>query len=97
MWRYSLILMTNPKLKYALLTLLMVVASILGNPVCAKTALVSELEGQGWLHLVPLVELLEDPEVPARWQAKREKMLAELIDVNDFILDIVERYASKSK
>lgn len=57
--------MTNPKLKYALLTLLMVVASILGNPVCAKTALVSELEGQGWLHLVPLVELLEDPQ--AQW------------------------------
>lgn len=43
------------------------------------------------------VELLEDPEVPALWQAKREKMLAELIDVNDFILDIVGRYAAKSK
>ncbi len=40
------------------------------------------------------VELLKDPEVPARWQAKREAMLAELIDVNDFILETVERFAS---
>jgi hypothetical protein len=38
-------------------------------------------------------ELLEDPTTPARWQAKREQMLAELIDVSAFITDIVLKYA----
>ena len=38
-------------------------------------------------------ELLEDPETPARWQAKREKMLAELIDVTAFIQEKVCSFA----
>ncbi len=43
--------------------------------------------------LARAVELLEDPQTPARWQAKREKMLAELIDVSAFIADKVRQYA----
>jgi len=38
-------------------------------------------------------ELLEDPETPARWQAKRERMLAELIDVTAFIRETVASFA----
>jgi predicted glycosyltransferase len=38
-------------------------------------------------------ELLEDPETPARWQAKREKMLAELINVPAFIRATVCSFA----
>jgi predicted glycosyltransferase len=38
-------------------------------------------------------ELLEDPQTPARWQAKRAAMLAELIDVTEFIVQTVRRYA----
>jgi predicted glycosyltransferase len=38
-------------------------------------------------------ELLEDPATPDIWQAKREKMLAELIDVTAFIDETVRRFA----
>jgi predicted glycosyltransferase len=38
-------------------------------------------------------QLLEDPETPAKWQAKRQTMLRELINVTDFMTDIVPRYA----
>ena len=37
--------------------------------------------------------LLEDPATPALWQAKREKMLNELIDVTAFIDETVRRFA----
>lgn len=42
-------------------------------------------------------ELLEDPATPALWQAKREKMLAELIDVTAFTTETVISYASPKK
>ena len=37
--------------------------------------------------------LLEDPATPAHWEAKRQRMLAELIDVTDFIARTVPCYA----
>jgi len=45
--------------------------------------------------LIKACELLEDPETPARWQAKREKMLAELIDVTAFIRETVCSFARR--
>lgn len=42
-------------------------------------------------------ELLEDPTTPEKWQAKRERMLAELIDVSQFITDTVPQYARKER
>lgn len=42
-------------------------------------------------------ELLEDPETPAQWQAKRQQMLSELIDVTEFITQIVPQYARGSE
>jgi len=38
-------------------------------------------------------ELLEDPATPAIWQSKRERMLAELIDVTAFIDETVRHFA----
>jgi predicted glycosyltransferase len=38
-------------------------------------------------------DLLDDPATPVLWQAKREKMLAELIDVTAFIDETVRRFA----
>jgi predicted glycosyltransferase len=38
-------------------------------------------------------ELLEDPETPVKWQAKRQRMLSELIDVTEFITKTVLDYA----
>jgi uncharacterized protein len=46
--------------------------------------------------LAKAVELLEDPATPARWQTKRQHMLAELIDVTDFITQTVPQYARRS-
>jgi predicted glycosyltransferase len=43
--------------------------------------------------LAKACELLDDPHTPARWQAKREKMLAELIDVTAFIRETVCSFA----
>ena len=43
--------------------------------------------------LVKARELLENPETPAQWQSKRQRMLAELIDVTEFITRIVPQYA----
>lgn len=40
--------------------------------------------------------LLEDPATPAQWQAKRQAMLAELIDVTRFIDETVRQYAKPS-
>jgi predicted glycosyltransferase len=37
--------------------------------------------------------LLEDPETPVKWQAKRQRMLSELIDVTDFVSQVVLQYA----
>jgi predicted glycosyltransferase len=41
-------------------------------------------------------ELLDDPATPARWRAKRDHMLADLIDVTDYITRIVIEYARTS-
>jgi predicted glycosyltransferase len=38
-------------------------------------------------------ELLENPDTPAQWRSKRERMLSELIDVTEFITRIVPQYA----
>jgi len=38
------------------------------------------------------LEILEDPEAKKKWRLKRERMLAEMIDVTEFIVDVVERY-----
>ncbi|MBN1562325.1 MAG: DUF354 domain-containing protein [Anaerolineae bacterium] len=38
-------------------------------------------------------ELLTDPTTPEKWQAKRNHMLAELIDVTDYITQIILTYA----
>ena len=40
--------------------------------------------------------LLEDPQTPALWQAKRHKMLDELIDVSQYITELVPRYARQA-
>ncbi len=37
--------------------------------------------------------LLADPDTATRWQARRQRMLAELIDVTDFIARTVPAYA----
>jgi predicted glycosyltransferase len=37
--------------------------------------------------------LLEDPQTPALWQARRRKMLAELVNVTDFVTELVPGYA----
>jgi predicted glycosyltransferase len=39
------------------------------------------------------LELLHRPNLRIEWQAKRKEMLSALIDVTDFTVDIVERYA----
>jgi predicted glycosyltransferase len=38
-------------------------------------------------------ELLEDPETPVKWHTKRQRMLADLIDVTEFITKTVLNYA----
>lgn len=38
-------------------------------------------------------ELLTDPTTPERWQAKRQRMLADLIDVTGYIVETVPQYA----
>ena len=38
------------------------------------------------------LELLRDIDIKDKWQTKRRKMLAEKIDVTQFIVDVVERY-----
>lgn len=38
------------------------------------------------------VEILANPNAKANWQAKRERMLAEKIDVTQFIVEVVEQY-----
>lgn len=38
------------------------------------------------------IEILSDPEAKDKWQTKRERMLADKIDVTQFITDVVERY-----
>ncbi|MCD4686579.1 MAG: hypothetical protein K8S97_11650, partial [Anaerolineae bacterium] len=41
--------------------------------------------------------LMEDPTTPEQWQAKRKRMLAELIDVPQFITDSVLQYAREER
>ena len=43
--------------------------------------------------LAQAVALLENPQTPALWQHKREELLAELIDVTQFIVDTLRHYA----
>jgi uncharacterized protein len=43
--------------------------------------------------LAKAAELLADPETPLIWQRKREKMLTELIDVTQYIVDTVRSFA----
>jgi len=38
------------------------------------------------------IEILSDPKAKEKWQAKRDRMLADKIDVTQFIADAVERY-----
>lgn len=47
--------------------------------------------------LAKAVELLSDPSTPQQWQLKHEAMLSELIDVSQFIADIVPRFARGNK
>ena len=42
------------------------------------------------------IELLQRPDLKSEWQAKRQKMLADMSDVTAFIVDVVERYARSS-
>jgi uncharacterized protein len=41
------------------------------------------------------VTILDDPKSKEKWQAKRDRMLADKIDVAQFIMDIVEEYGRK--
>lgn len=41
------------------------------------------------------VEILSDPKAKEKWRAKRDQMLADKIDVTQFIVDVVERYGLK--
>jgi predicted glycosyltransferase len=43
-----------------------------------------------------IVELLDDKNLKEKWQQKREKMLAEKIDLNEWMVDLVENYFKKS-
>jgi predicted glycosyltransferase len=43
--------------------------------------------------LAKAVELLENPDTPDIWQQKRQHLLAQLIDVTQFIVDTVRHYA----
>lgn len=43
--------------------------------------------------LTKAVELLANPETPSIWQRKREKLLSELIDVTQYIVDTVRSFA----
>jgi hypothetical protein len=42
-------------------------------------------------------ELLDDPETPSAWQAKRARMLAELVNVTDVVVKTVLQYARQSR
>jgi len=42
-------------------------------------------------------ELLDDPETPPAWQAKRARMLAELVNVTDVVVKTVLQYARQSR
>jgi len=39
-----------------------------------------------------ILQLLCEPDLKAQWQAKRQRMLADKIDVTQFMVDFVERY-----
>ena len=41
--------------------------------------------------------LLEDPQTPALWQAKRHKMLGELVDVSQYVTELVPTYARQAR
>lgn len=47
--------------------------------------------------LAKAYELLEDPSTPEQWQVKRTRMLAELIDVSQYITDLVPQYAREER
>jgi hypothetical protein len=51
------------------------------------------IENRQAKSLAKAVELLENPETPTLWQHKREKLLAELIDVTQYIVDTLRHYA----
>ncbi len=48
--------------------------------------------GQEDAMLAKIVELLSDPELASKWQAKRQKMLEEKIDLTAWMLDLLDRY-----
>ena len=41
------------------------------------------------------VEILSDPDAKAAWARKRERMLADMIDVSEFVVTLVESYARR--
>ena len=43
------------------------------------------------------IEILSDPHAKEKWQTKRNRMLADKIDVTRFIVDIVEKYGLKQQ
>lgn len=46
--------------------------------------------------LAKAVEILADPESKARWATKRRQMLADVIDVTRFVVDLVEAHAGRA-
>ncbi len=48
--------------------------------------------GQEEAMLAKIVELLDDPELESKWQAKRQVMLAEKTDVAAWMLDFLDRF-----
>lgn len=44
--------------------------------------------------LAKAVELLRDPDLAARWDAKRRAMLAEVVDVSEHVVELVEKHGS---
>lgn len=53
----------------------------------------NEVENKQVKSLAKAVELLENSETATIWQQKREKLLSELIDVTQYIVDTIRSYA----
>ena len=47
------------------------------------------------LGIEKAIEILSNPDAPAEFKAKRDKMLAELIPVTDYIIELLHRYAKQ--
>ncbi len=46
--------------------------------------------------LAKAIEILADPDSPAKWQEKRQRMLAETIDVTRYVTELVEAYGRRA-